>query len=523
MEHEDRVAFDFFASYFTAELLSPIVSTGSSEIFLSDADIQQLLEDNLFVHFKPPPDFDPTKVPKMRIFTVDEPLKNRRRLIIWTIDINAAGDLSDDFPIRFTSLTTMIHEATAGFNFTLDSKACYHQFKLPESSRRFYAFYAKSFGWLSLATLPTGQRHTVGYAQCIARSLISRAYKSLGSPIKTSFEAYIDNFRGTAPTASAAKAFLAAFYGICWSHRVTLNESLQEAAVSIGKPVVFRGVALLAGDTPVVGKPTPAVGLSDKTRSKLLAIRQQCATWETWTVRDLLSKFGVLVFASTVVAIPLHRFYYVYKLVRRRSASVSSGQRSYSDPARCWPSTQSCFEQWIDELLLAPPRYPWNATNPDEHQAILFTDASNLGYGAVLFLPDGQVFASGGKWAHEDTPIAELESWALFFGLRDLVPPGLPVRCVIDNTTVGYAWAKTRSRNFVINACIGRLAGFNIISVEYIDSRHNLADGLSRGITPENFLATTRHALRDRAGFGENVSEEDPPATTPVNISKDKI
>jgi hypothetical protein len=134
-------------------------------------------------------------------------------------------------------------------------------------------------------------------------------------------------------------------------------------------------------------------------------------------------------------------------------------------------------------LLNAQPRKYTNVKTCDECD-VLFTDASLSGWGAVCFGSDGKVTAAGGEWSSAESSaiIAELEAKALRRGLETLVVDTTrPIMVFIDNTTLQHCWFRRRSRHFYINKMLLHLEQWNIVRMDYIESKLNIADGISRG------------------------------------------
>lgn len=127
---------------------------------------------------------------------------------------------------------------------------------------------------------------------------------------------------------------------------------------------------------------------------------------------------------------------------------------------------------------------------------VLCTDASESGYGAILF-KSGTVTWIGGQWSEigiESSVIAELEAWAVLVGIEHLVPEGGPVHLLLDNTSVAYALKKQRSASFVLNLIIEKLQALNVqpCSISYIHTDSMPADPLSRGEDIDWSTATKR-------------------------------
>lgn len=482
MNEQEVEEFHTFWQYFCKELLSTLVSTGASICLLCRKDVEQLIADGLLE--KSTHDWGLRKSLKMVIYAVGEPNKKRRRLIIWTRDINEQCPNPQMTP--FNPFDSMLEEGMAGVGWNTDSKACYHQFRLPEDAKPYYTFNYDGIGLLNLTTVPTGQRHTVGMAQTVSRFIMRKTIDTsevMSKTFRSVHESYIDNFRAVHPCVKMAKISLANFYSTVSSYGVTINESMKEAAAQVGQPYTYRGVLFTSSDHSTPEAPTPAVTLGGKTRDKLQWVLQLLSqSTEAWTMADADAVFGLCIYASTIFKLHLTKYYYVFKFFRRRHNLLARGIISYSSLARIWPSIVGDVIDWVTTLLSMPPRHSenWDPETAD----VLFTDASCYGWGAMLFKKDGTTAAIGGQWSAKErvSIIAELEAKALLLGLEALVGDRtVPIVVFIDNTTVGYCFARRRSRHYYINKTLHQLAEWKIISLEYVRSEDNLADGISRG------------------------------------------
>ncbi len=299
-----------------------------------------------------------------------------------------------------------------------------------------------------------------------------------GTPPGTK-DSYIDNFRRQEQTAALAKTSARAFFKVCDRYSVTINESLEEIISSIGKPYDFIGVHY-DGNT---------VSLTSKTKEKLQQCLADVQLISSWTFGLAESVFGLVIFASSVIRVPTPQFYYIYKFFRRRHGEIHKGTLSRNSLAHVWPCTQHLFIEWITMLINSVP-VAIDVTTDTYMTAVLITDASEWGYGAVYFDCAGAVSTSGGPWPEEllrlNPPIVELEGRSFQLGLRrhhtiDDKPKLTPVRGVVDNTSLLYGVGKGRSKNFFLNAIIAQVCEFNVISLQYLRSERMIADGLSRG------------------------------------------
>lgn len=232
-------------------------------------------------------------------------------------------------------------------------------------------------------------------------------------------------------------------------------------------------------------------------------------------LRNLLSILGTVQYASQISGNHRAKYYTTLKFFRRRAAANAL----LDAPAEFWPCAVPQLIQWITYEINAPPR-TWNLEELDpEFQAVLYTDASNTGMGAVLYRPDGSISVVATRWDSdpEDTPhINILEAKAILHALDTLrMDDLLGIHLKIDNTSVMYCLQKTLSRSFELNRIIEKILEHRnfgkILSIAYIASANNRSDVLSRLSTDLRFQ--TRNPLfgkflvgTDYAGNLESIS-----------------
>lgn len=464
-----------YLAYFLPPFLSTVTKTHGTQIDMTPDEIALYLDAGVFK--KVPRTYLKLALRLHLFFTPMRP-KQTKRLITHTIDINNAA-MSP--PTEFDPVEQRLLDGTAAdrCGWVADLMSWYHQLETPIESEPFYSFDTASHGALCLATLATGQRQTVGFAQTISKFLARKtsAYLHLVCPFaRPSLHCeYIDNFRrreqDRATAILSAKIFLrvAAFYG------VTVNETFKELEASVGLPYDFLGVHY-DGTT---------VSLSEKMREKLELLLDEC--WQSipdWTMHDLESAFGLLVSANSVVALCPAVYYLMYKFMRRRAQQNCAGP----DKVNLWPCVMPVLRQWLRDMLLAPPRNM--AAPPATPSCILVTDASLEGFGAILYLA-GKSFSVGGAWppwvVELDLIIAELEAKTvllatLFFRQQFPFLADFEWDIVVDNTTVKQIVIKGRSPHFFLNEAVLflREVGVYIRAIGYINTADNPADVFTR-------------------------------------------
>ena len=458
MDHERREQYNLFRSFFEEPFLASVPHVHVSRIDLTNQQIDFLVSVGLF---EPCDESELSFGLGVHIFLVEETMKKRFRLIVHTRDIN---DFVEVVPsVSFIDIQHTIAEGLKGLpTYTADIKAYYHQIKIDDCCRKYYSFRTPR-GVFHLTTVATGQRQCVGRAQLLALTILQH---STTSALESS-EAYVDNFRAIHFSELIVTQFQKQFCALCKSLRVTLNPD----EVTTAGEYEYRGVLFRQRENV-----PPSVHVAEKTRGKLTIALKALESYESWTMHDALSVFGLCVYASCILQLPTAQYYYVYKFIRRK------GTLDLKEPAKIWPSIVDPWKTWIHQLLSHPGRTAM--THHDENDVYtVVTDASTTGYGGYVFFR-GEILTVAGKWfppfigAH----INELEAVSLKITLVRTVPRYAPVNIFIDNTTVKFCLAKRRSKSFRINGIVGFIAAnWTILHCSYISSKSNIADHLSRG------------------------------------------
>ena len=158
------------------------------------------------------------------------------------------------------------------------------------------------------------------------------------------------------------------------------------------------------------------------------------------------------------------------------------------EQVRPWTGSLRELQHWRAALLAAPALthlmaqagQPWN-------KAVLFTDASDHGFGAVLFRLDGTTSIIAGRWTKDESNLhinckeALVVKKALTsLDLRHLVALDLK----IDNTSALFTIRSGTSKSHKLNeiVCdIWKVPEYSLIrSIEYVASGKNHADLPSR-------------------------------------------
>jgi len=419
----------------------------------------------------------------LHLFTVFELRKRRRRLICDTA-VNIVTEVSLEEEI---ALPTPANVMSIGSQFvmTADAPAYYQQFALPLESRKYFSFAA--FGkCYRLTTISTGQRHSVPLAQTLARELWN--------------DAYIDNFRILAKSQEELNSSMERFFSRARELQIQVEIEAQCDSTTQQQEYDYLG-----GHFTNMGSRC-FVQNTQKTREKLAAILQdlsQTSLSTSWA--NVESMLGVTQFAALLAGLSPVHYYWVFKFWRRKAAQYRhlSKAQARATIVEIWPSIIPTWVRWIEGILLAEPREIRNLamriTDAPQEQWTMITDASDIGWAAILFKQDTYSVVSG-VWRpwQKRWIIAEREASAVVLGLkefqqnRQLPMPtdtcDAKLHCIIDNTTVLGAHRKKRSRSYWLNQKIATIELlWPNLTMSYITTDNNIADGPSRGnqLAPE--------------------------------------
>ena len=233
------------------------------------------------------------------------------------------------------------------------------------------------------------------------------------------------------------------------------------------------------------------VQLSAKFRQKLAKAVAVLEQTRRLMIADILSIFGACVWAAQVLGKHLAELYAVLKFVRRVSSSLVDGAK-LTDTRDVWKSIVRQWQQWMYDSIYAQATIAEQGS--ERHRLIAFTDASDTGWGVVIF--DGnKTTILAGKWSEKERALHINEKE--FLTIKKMLveyecdmsqaEDGFRVMDLfVDNTTAG-AWARDANpRDYVMSQIkqdIEQLKLQKHIIVEnvaYVASLANPSDIMSR-------------------------------------------
>ena len=200
---------------------------------------------------------------------------------------------------------------------------------------------------------------------------------------------------------------------------------------------------------------------------------------------QLESGVARLVYASSVLKIYLPQFYRCIKYTRRQISRINKGIINDNTLLDLSPCVLDQLNRWLAKIRTNElKRYE---PVPNGQPAVLYTDASLKGWGAVLILPTGPVHATGAPW-NAPMEINAGETLAVQHALtafEDRWTQFRKIQLRVDNTSVEAALRKRWSDSQQLSATLERILPYAEgrglhITPSYVNTKENMADSYSR-------------------------------------------
>jgi hypothetical protein len=300
---------------------------------------------------------------------------------------------------------------------------------------------------------------------------------------------HIDNVRFVSKSKSVVTAVAEAFQKVCRESGVTLNAEAENRTHQHG---VFLG--------QICDYKSGKVSVAKKTMERLSAALEG-AQHPKATLRDVLSLYGSTLHCARILRSSPSSHYAAMKFCRKRVSALGHGedlQKFLDKPANLWPCAQKDFAEWVEELRRNEPINHLQRPDREGEKIVMFVDASLIGWGAVLVLPDSSIFEAGGKWRdgpHLPAAINQLEMRSVANGCTtfgDLIRrygKDVPLVVFVDSSSTFFVLKKGSAREYLLNHdaddALSRLSACSgeqrYIEVRWISTVWNPADATSRG------------------------------------------
>ena len=396
------------------------------------------------------------------LFSVVEVEKGRRRPIYWPKSLNKAVDhlvpaieLSD--AIEHAQIEKSVWAAT------FDIKASFFQIELPPKTREYFGL-ETTLGTFRFKRLPMGFNASPFVMNEVTKLCAATGVENLRTDV------YIDNVRFTSRSKEAVELASKIFQDRCIQFGVTLNDEEGNKPHQEGD---FLGLSY--------DYKNGTVRLGKKTMTKIKNAR----VLEKATKREYLAMFGLTLFCTRALRIQPARYFNQMKFIRKRCVG-----EDLDEEIQIWPSCVNGWVAWLNELRKnKPTRHEPGAEEPD---ATIFTDASTIGWGAVL-VKGSLVLSASGRWKEpiDCSEISTYEALAVSLATEAFAKTIKNCTTILlrtDNNPTLFTLKKGCAKEFELNEAVRKCAeSFSqaapnaAVFVKHIPTKENPADPLSRG------------------------------------------
>jgi hypothetical protein len=238
-----------------------------------------------------------------------------------------------------------------------------------------------------------------------------------------------------------------------------------------------------------------SVRVSDKTATK---IPSACPS--SISPRELEKLVGRLLFAGSVAALPIARYYLAIKWCRR-IFNRANASLDWSSPVYPTRSVTKLITSWCED---ATRSRTWHKPTAGGI-SYLFTDATPTGWGAVLVTPNNAVFATGGLFNSKFASINSTECEAVRLGVESFfttIKTSSTLRVVVDNTSTSSDLVSGKSNSVELATSVAKtvdaLQALNgvRVSLSYVKSQENPADLPSRAPLSSHVFSQVQARIR---------------------------
>ena len=417
-----------------------------------------------------------------KLFTRTERRKQRRRLLYWPRELNEL--LREDFDIIGShvgdSVASAAHVQPGTVARAYDLTRGFFQFPIaPEAQPK----YSADMG----GRVVECERMPMGLVP--AADICTTALEIVADPCnpkwqKLSIDIHVDNIRAVALTTDAhiLDEFDAELRKRSASANLTFTDEYENSQHVRGQ---FCGMLCDYHE----GVVRCSDGLINKVKDYSI-LQDSAATFD-----DVYKFFSTQLAAARILRYPLFALHHVLKFIRRRlsawNKAVAEGYTAKSDTrANIWPSV---IDQWLT-FSHDIAQNPWVNHPHDERtdiDAVLYTDASTNGWGAMLISGFKIVAEAQGRWSnqHDCSEINELEMMAVakaVTALQKYINNDAHVLIAIDNSASMSVLQKGHAQAYNLNEALimvndaFELLPSNTFTVAKVSTEDNPADKGSR-------------------------------------------
>ena len=429
----------------------------------------------------------------VHVFTTVEHMKKRRRVLKHTKSFNDLFGRATLLGIKLTNVANLVRSVHDGtFSIEFDFSAWFDQFLIAEGVRPFFCFPAHG-RWFRLTRLPMGMRQANDIAHSATEVILD-----FDMPVGVKATSYVDNVRFLGHNLQDVIAAAAEFIRRCHAVSATINDitttSDLEAAKAIAANLAHSQGEFLGVEFDYLNHRV-AVGQKaiSKAQQLLGQLRKHLADpKQNFTNQNMLATFGILLFALQITKNLPASHYYALQAYSELARLVQRDPHCLNNTYHCSPSKMQHILQWLVEVAHPTEASRWHVVPkvppPDDTDFTLVTDASKVGWGAILINRFGRVRVAFGSWDNFGgrRRSAWSEPEAIARALIHFFPHGTAhsITVLTDSSTAQGAFQRGRSGCYIVNRSLLSVQQTSPtwnIQFHHIDGSHNPADPVSRG------------------------------------------
>jgi len=422
----------------------------------------------------------------LRLFTVDEVAKKRRRPIFHPVDVNNALGKKDLQTLRNHPKEALRQAVLKGeYSITLDFSSYFDAFKLSENIAKYFVFPHQD-RYYQLLNLAMGARPSVEVAQGCTWVLTG-----FEMPSGVICQTLTDNVRFVGSKGGVIEAALI-FLRRCHRVNVTVNDISTTPTNEELEALVHQEGEFLGECYDYVTKTV---------RSTRKTVEKTVYSWNKrtqWTNRRFVAHLGLLFYEASTLRVKLTPYFDIFQVYRHLSADLATGVCNWDEKMQPLSAIAlSQLEHWTQTMVentpaLIPQRQP-RCTN------FIVVDGSIHGWGAIYVSTDnhGEVQDTkvySGKWPECYKPTifrhsARAEPIAVAMAvdavMADNVVDG-SVTVFSDHQALKYIKQREYSRSFYVNSVLLYLQKEyprTSFTFKFVPGEQNLADPFSRGVS----------------------------------------
>ena len=458
-----------------AKLPEGTTKTGRVSGGLANEDVRALVEHGIISRVGENELVDRPTMQEIIPFSVvertDDGEFQRRRFIAWTrVDNMSLKEYEPYVPLSHPAY--YLHNVSSSFAVKRDLACSFFQIGLPLESRAKFRF-SHEGEMYEMTVMPMGHRCAPEIMHTVTATIAGHSHycKQSHGFTSSAIDVYIDGvrFAGSFNAVQHYENFID-------QRAKSISAKFKSAEGYPLTKYVYNGV--------LYDHQAHKVALGPKVLSKIEANHFGILTYS-----DLEACVGRFIYSSGILGMNLPRFHNILRITRRRINELNRYPLLADVAVPLSKVTRCGLAKWRDELRANIPVAPQPRPDTVVHQHVLYTDASKVGWGGVLYTDYGEMICVGGKWdASFDYEVNRAEIRAVYLSIEKLkhhFREGTCLDLYVDNVSCMAAVNRKISKSSGVSDELEKV--LNVIKKQgiavdarYVSTKSNPADKISR-------------------------------------------